>query len=187
MTLSDWSSIFAVIQLSVISIRTSVSRGEFSQITNMIDPHLAAVSILVERQRIEKVLYRYCDANDTADETMLRSVFHPDATDEHVGIFSGPIAEVIPTMTKMRARFSATQHVLSNIDIEIEGAIANSRCQVAAHHCYETDGQPYHLVAHGRFIDRLELRHGEWRISSRVAHTDFMLTRRIDTTLPLPF
>jgi SnoaL-like domain len=153
----------------------------------MIDSGMAALQTLLEQRRIEKVLYRYCDANDTADEAMLRSVFHPDATDEHVGIFSGSIAEVLPTMSAMRKRFSATLHVLSNIDIEVEGNVASSRCQVAAHHCYEADGQPYHLVAHGRFIDRLELREGEWRIARRVAHTDFILTQRVEKGLPSPF
>ena len=146
-----------------------------------------ALHVLIEKDRIEKVLYRYCVANDTADEALLRSVFHPDATDEHVGFFSGPIAEVLPTMTAMRKRFTATQHVLSNIEVEIDGPVANSRCQVAAHHCYEAGGQPYHLVAHGRFIDRLEMRDGEWRIARRIAHTDFMLTRRVETEFPSPF
>jgi len=147
----------------------------------------ALLDILVEERRIKKVLYRYCEANDSADYALLLTVFHPDATDEHVGIVSGPISEVLPKMASMRKRFSATQHVLSNIDIEVDGAIASSRCQVAAHHCFESDGQSYHLVAHGRFIDRLELRNSEWRIARRVAHTDFMLTRRIETTLPSPF
>ncbi|MDB5988028.1 MAG: hypothetical protein JWR16_3081 [Nevskia sp.] len=149
----------------------------------------SALQTLIDKDQIQQVLIRYCDAADRADEALLRSVFHPEGTDEHAGMFAGAIDELAPMMIKMHDKFSVTQHSIGNIviDVDGDGEVAQSRCQITAHHRYEVDGQHYHLVAGGRYLDHLEKRDGEWRIASRVTHMDWSLTHRIEAGLPSPF
>jgi ketosteroid isomerase-like protein len=142
---------------------------------------------LLDKNSIEQVLIRYCEAADAADENLLRSVFHVDGTDEHAGMFAGTIDELAPKMVKMHDKFSLTQHIVSNVVIELKGDIAHSRCQVTAHHRYEEQGKSYHLTAGGRYLDRLEKREGEWRIAHRNTHMDWSLTHLVDDSLPSPF
>ena len=46
------------------------------------------VEELIARQEITDVLHRYCRAVDRRDPDLLRSVYHPDATDDH-GVYAG--------------------------------------------------------------------------------------------------
>jgi len=142
---------------------------------------------LLDKNAIEQVLVRYCDAADTADESLMRSVFHADGTDEHAGMFSGTINELAPKMAQMHKKFSFTQHLVSNIDIDVEANNARSRCKVTAHHRYEQEGKLYHLVAGGRYIDTFEKRDGVWRIAHRTTYMDWHLTQKVDENLPFPF
>jgi len=147
----------------------------------------ALLQELLDKNAIEQVLIRYCDAADTADESLMRSVFHIDGTDEHAGMFSGTIDELAPKMAQMHKKFSFTQHLVSNIVIAVENDSASSRCKITAHHRYEQQGKPYHLVAVGRYIDRFEKRKGEWRIAHRTTYMDWHLTQPVDENLPYPF
>src|SRR5262245_17777267 len=47
-----------------------------------------AVRVLLDKQAIQEVLARYCRGVDRADLELLRSVYHPDAIDNH-GTFNG--------------------------------------------------------------------------------------------------
>jgi hypothetical protein len=147
----------------------------------------AALQTLIAKDCITQVLIRYCDAADSADEALLRSVFHADGSDEHAGMFAGKIDELAPMMVKMHERFTLTQHSIDNIAIEVDGDVAHSRCRITAHHRYEVDGQAYHLIAGGRYIDRFEKRGGEWRIAHRLTYMDWTLTHRVEDGLPSPF
>jgi len=146
----------------------------------------ASLQNLLDKDAIEQVLIRYCEAADTADEALLRCVFHVDGIDEHAGMFAGTIDELAPKMVKMHEKFSVTQHLISNVVINIKGDIANTRCQITAHHRYQDQGKPYHLVAGGRYNDRLEKRDGVWRIAHRITHMDWSLTQPVEENLPYP-
>jgi len=46
------------------------------------------IQSILDRQEIEQVLAMYCRAIDRMDLELLKSVYHPDGTDDH-GSFSG--------------------------------------------------------------------------------------------------
>ncbi len=48
----------------------------------------AALRLMLDKQEIHEVMMRYCRAIDRMDEELLRSVYHPDAIDNH-GLFNG--------------------------------------------------------------------------------------------------
>jgi hypothetical protein len=132
------------------------------------------IAELVDRDKITRVLFRYCRAIDRCDKELLRSVYHSDARDDH-GIFSGlgwDFAEfVIPLLEAM----GPTSHVLTNCLIEVEDDNAYSESYVTAFHSAvpAEDGGIADIIAGGRYVDRFERRKGEWRIADRVVVVDW--------------
>jgi hypothetical protein len=145
------------------------------------DPALQAA---LDRLEIQEVLLRYCRACDRVDEDLLRSVFHPDAASEYVGLFSGTIQEGVATMMKMRRRFRVTTHTLSNVSIEVAGTSARSESYVQALHRFIHEDAEYEWVAGGRYLDRHEKRDGVWKIAHRQTLIDWGRVIRIEQTNP---
>jgi hypothetical protein len=100
------------------------------------------VEELIARQEITDVLHRYCRAVDRQDPDLLRSVYHPDATDDH-GVYSGPVDGLVAFM--LNDGLEMIHHAISNIVIERDGDVAKVEC----------------------YLDRVERRDGEWRIAHR--------------------
>lgn len=81
---------------------------------------------LLDRQAITEILYLYCRACDRGDETLLRSLFHPDSTHRHGG-FEGLSQDFAGFAMKIIGRSKVTKHLLTNVSIEFEGAGASAR------------------------------------------------------------
>jgi hypothetical protein len=129
---------------------------------------------LAARAEIQDLLLRYCRGIDRADVDLVRSVYHPGATDDH-GVFSGDAAEfaafVIPVLT---AEYTVTQHQLHNMLIEIDGDSAGSETYFTAYHRERNPpGTKRMVVFGGRYLDRLERRDGRWGIVERVVAHDW--------------
>lgn len=127
---------------------------------------------LVEREAIRDVLARYCRAVDRLDADLLRSVYHPDAFDDH-GPFKGTrddlIAWVIPFL---RAEYETTNHHLTTQIIDIDGDVAQVESYGIVVQDKIVDGERLRSTAHARYVDRMEKRDGEWRIARRIVVTD---------------
>lgn len=148
-----------------------------------------ATAVLAAKDEIRDVVYRYCRAADRCDAELLASVYHPDATEDHGG-FVGSAAEfrqqVIP---RLRSRWTATQHLLGNILIEINGDIAHTESYVVAYHVPppDTEGRTLMWVLGARYVDRFECRDGKWLIAHRVMVKDWEDTRAIIDLGERPF
>ncbi len=134
------------------------------------DPELRR---LADKDAIRDVLYRYCRGIDRCDEALIRSVYHPGATDDH-GAFSGPAeafaAWVVPML---RRDFAATAHTLGNVLIELDGDAAHVETYFHAfHRVARPDGDRDFRVG-GRYVDRFERRAGEWKIAARTVVFDW--------------
>jgi hypothetical protein len=124
---------------------------------------------LLQHHRIRQVLVRYFRGIDRLDFELVRSCYHPEATDQHP-TFTGDrdafIAWVRPALTAL----AGTMHILGNNLIEFGRDQAVSESYVTAYHWQETDpSQPTGFTSGFRYIDRFERRDGEWRIARRVA------------------
>lgn len=136
-----------------------------------LDPRLDA---LLSKQEITEVLMRYCRGADRMDQELVRSCYHPDATDEH-GSFSGGVEEYIAFMWKLMPRYDVTQHFIGNVLIEIEGDVARSEAYCIAHHRQAGGPPPSNLATGCRYIDRFERRQDRvWRIAARVVTTEWV-------------
>ena len=117
---------------------------------------------------IRQVLYRYCRGVDRGDRAMLKSVYHPDAEDDH-GSWRGlgrDFADYI--VDALDGADSASQHHITNVLIELDGDRAAVESYFLAFHPYRVDGQPERLAfVGGRYLDRFERRDGVWRIAKR--------------------
>jgi hypothetical protein len=128
----------------------------------------SAVAELVDKQEIADLCARYTFALDQQDWPALRGCF----TDEPVFVHPGGRIEGIDRIIE-RARgalepLDASQHLLGNILIEVDGHDAVSICYFQAQHVRAgTPGGDTYLIA-GSYADRLVRTTQGWRIAERV-------------------
>jgi hypothetical protein len=124
---------------------------------------------------IRQVLATYSRGVDRWDLELLKSVYHPDATDTHT-VFNGTgwdFAEfIVETCRRMKG---ASQHHLTNIYIELHGDSANVETYyIAYHETKNEDGTEDTLLnTGGRYLDRFERRDGVWKIAKRLVTIDW--------------
>jgi 3-phenylpropionate/cinnamic acid dioxygenase small subunit len=120
---------------------------------------------LADRLDITDVLMRYATAMDTRDYVLLRSCFTDDATLEYDLATSSP-AEFVERVTPL-ARFEATQHMVTNVRIELDGDHARTTSYAHAMHVRgESAGRETYLMA-GTYTDEFVRDIAGWRICRR--------------------
>ncbi len=138
---------------------------------------ITTVDALLSRQQIADVIYRYARGIDRRDFELVRSCYHSDAYDDH-GSFKGTVSDFVAAADSFTARWTATQHFMGNMLIEIEGEVARAETYAVAYHRREdADGHGKDDVMGIRYVDRFERRSGVWRIAYRVVATEW---RRVD-------
>lgn len=114
---------------------------------------------------VREVLARYCRAIDRCDLDLLKSVYWPEATDDHI-IFDGNAIEfaafVIPML---KEHTECTMHMIGNVWMQLDGDVACTETYVSAYH--RLRGGAGEVTVGGRYLDRIERRNGEWRIAER--------------------
>lgn len=132
---------------------------------------------LLARQEIADVIYRYARGIDRRDLDLVRSCYHPDAYDDH-GAFKGTVDEFLAAAMPFLSRWTATQHFMGNMLIEVEGAAARAETYAVAYHRREdAEGNGKDDVMGIRYVDRFENRGSGWKIAYRVVSMEW---RRID-------
>ncbi len=132
---------------------------------------------LADREAIRDCLLFYCRGIDRRDADLLRQAYWPDAIDDHAMMPPMSADDFIRTATDVtsQADLEATQHVLSNVLIDVVGATAYVESYVQAYHRFRREnGERYDLAAGARYIDRMEKRDDEWRIARRVVKIDWL-------------
>ena len=78
---------------------------------------------LIDRAEITDLLTRYARAVDRRDWDLFRTVFTPDARIDYtqVGGAAGSLDEVVGFLSKVMPMFEVMQHLISNIEIDIDG------------------------------------------------------------------
>jgi len=133
---------------------------------------------LLDQRQIEDAILRYCRGIDRMDRELVRSCYHPDATDEH-GSFSGGVDEFLDWVWRLLARYESTMHLIGNVLVEVEGERAAAETYGVAFHRGPESSPQLNLITGFRFLDRFERRGGgPWKIAARVAVTEW--SRRDD-------
>lgn len=131
-----------------------------------------ALEALLAKQACAELVYRLARGIDRCDEALLRSVFHPDATDDH-GMFKGSAADFVTWVLPLLATMERTQHFIGNVLIEVAGDTAAGESYFIAHHSLAESQAGTYSIAAGRYLDRFERRDGAWRIAHRQAVYDW--------------
>ena len=78
---------------------------------------------LIDRAEITDLLTRYARAVDRQDWELFRTVFTPDARIDYtqVGGVAGDLDTVVGFLEQVMPMFESMQHLVSNIDIAIDG------------------------------------------------------------------
>jgi hypothetical protein len=129
----------------------------------MTDFDAAAVRALLDREAIRAVLTRYCQGVDRRDEALLRTVFHPDATDSHGE--GGPAWEFAAAYVRRDDGEDVAMHYVTNSTIVLEGDVAHVES-----YWFHVGGARFATSGRnggGRYLDRFERRDGEWKIAER--------------------
>lgn len=147
------------------------------------------LQLVLDRQEIQQVLGTYCRAIDRLDVELLKSVYHPDATDDH-GSFSGSAHEFAEFITASMAKVIIDgMHTVTHSVIEVEGNFATAESYYLAYQLCPggleavtgffgeryaqeqiangTIDKEQDYICGGRYIDLLEKRDGAWRILRR--------------------
>jgi hypothetical protein len=153
------------------------------------------ITQLLDKQAIYDVVMTYARAIDRLDETMLRSVFHPDSTHNHFyqGPSSAPEREAsgddpgdfVRFAFNVLSAYRYTHHQLGNTLVEFDSdTSARVETYFTAFHRMRAQGDPLapdnaqetemdYFVA-GRYLDRFELRGDAWKIAHRTGMTDWI-------------
>lgn len=160
------------------------------------DPALAReLRELADRRQCYEVLTRYCRALDRLDLEMLKSVYFPDAIDEH-GVFTGNAHEFCEfIVTQVAEWFEVATHAICNVHMTYYGDVMCTESYLISYAAVEggpekvagvqgasylsrigfdgrASGRHVFLMG-GRYVDRLERRDGEWRIARRQVVMDW--------------
>src|ERR1700758_1986831 len=86
------------------------------------DPEVQA---LLDRQAIQQVLTLYCRGADRADIGLIAQAYHPDATEDHGGVFNGPASAYVEQLAAILPRAGLMNHLTTNVNIELDGDAAH--------------------------------------------------------------
>ena len=125
-----------------------------------------------DRQAIIDLTIKYCWTIDLHEFETLREIFVPHATallgDERDGIDS-----IITRITNALTPLDASQHIVANHQVTVNGDRATQRCYFQAQHVRRgAHGSPNYIVA-GRYQDELVRTTDGWRIERRVLTVDW--------------
>jgi hypothetical protein len=117
-----------------------------------------------DQQEVVDALVRYATALDTREWDLLATVFTADAVADYGelgGVNTGLAA--ITAVVRSLEGFDATQHLLGNFVVEVDGDTATANCYLQAQHV--VDGDVFTIG--GTYRDRLTRTLAGWRIAHR--------------------
>lgn len=121
-----------------------------------------------DRLDIQAVLHRYATALDTRDWELLRTCFDEDVigTYDSIGVQRG--YEALEALCRQALEpLAATQHLVGNVEIAVDGDEATARCYLQATHVRSQLGGDDNFVVAGTYLDRLARSSHGWRIVQR--------------------
>lgn len=120
-----------------------------------------------DRDDIIDLTIAYTWALDTKQFDDLHKVFHPDATADLRGKRCEGADAIVARIGGSVGRFDATQHLIGNHQVTVDGDTATCRCQLQSQHVkYGMRGGECYIVG-GMYIDRLVRTPDGWRIIHR--------------------
>lgn len=129
---------------------------------------------LLDRKACEDVLMRYGRTLDWLDESGQQDCFWPDAQIDY-GFFKGSGEDWVPVVMEVEAASPRRWHASGGYLVQVKGSIARSECYgISVGSSVNDEGELFDTMFGGRYLDELEKRNGEWRISKRTYIADWI-------------
>lgn len=122
------------------------------------------LQLLLDRQAIADCVARYARGIDRADPDLVASCYHEDALDDH-GEWVGPGWGLAGWALERQSSLVRTQNHITTHSVDIDGDTAHGETYFLVVSRAKTGTV---MLSSGRYVDRFERRHGEWRIAARV-------------------
>ena len=130
------------------------------------------LKVLLEREQIRECITRLARGEDRRNAQMISASYWPDSTTDY-GVFKGTFSDYLAWVVPGSDAIKNTQHVLGQSVIEIEGKGARAETHVISYHRLAMGDEERDTCIGGRYLDCLERRAGEWRISARAMLYDW--------------
>jgi ketosteroid isomerase-like protein len=123
---------------------------------------------LQDKQEITEICYRYGLALDSRDWAALAALFTPDADAYYLDMPPARGYQAIEdTCRTALTPLTATQHLISNVVVRLDGDRAESSCYLQAQHVKAGTAGGDNFIIAGRYDDRLIRTPDGWRITHR--------------------
>lgn len=126
--------------------------------------HDEAIRRLIDKDAIREVTVRYARGIDRHDVGIMRSAYHPDATDDHGGYVGTAAGFVDHANAAHAGGFVAHQHYMTNQTITLAGDTADVETYYLAALRQKGGGV---MMVGGRYLDHMTRREGGWAIAHR--------------------
>ena len=124
-----------------------------------------------DQQAIQQVLYSHSRGLDRLDAKTIAAAYWPEAEVDY-GAYKGPAQDFAGlVVAALEGQYELTQHMLGNSLIQLEGDFARVESCVSA--CHLLMGAGEELMFSGRYLDRLDKRGQQWKISHRQVVMDW--------------
>jgi hypothetical protein len=134
---------------------------------------------LIDKQALAELVYGYCRACDRRDFTLLRTLYHDDAIDDHGTMFRGSADEYVAWLPGVMANFEATVHSITNALFVVRRDDAQGELYTHAYHRTPAP-DAREIVIGGRYLDRYARRGGVWKFLHRSLALDWVRVAPVD-------
>jgi hypothetical protein len=122
---------------------------------------------------LRNIVVLYCRGVDRRDISLLRTLFHSDATmDYGVEHYLGDIEPWYAAVGPALAGFDITQHHITNSYFEVNGDRAEGESYLMSYHVVRDQPNKVYMAG-ARYLDKFERRNGVWKIIKRTALRDW--------------
>lgn len=135
----------------------------------------AEVADLAARRDIQQALNNYMRGQDRLLPDLQRQAFHDDAWVD-CGLFAGSARAFVDFAQGFLANCDATQHLIGQVDIQLDGRRGSGEVYFIAHHRTTENGEKFDLFVAGRYHDEYEDRGDGWKIARRKEIVDWVRT-----------
>lgn len=143
--------------------------------TNKVDE--GTIDNMLTRQELLELLTTYCRGVDRADEKLLATIFHDDAT-VVTGTYNGNGLDFAREITSWcRENTQCTFHSVTNQWFDIKGDSAIAESYIIGYTAAGAEGQVQDTIVGGRYLTRFERRDGQWKISEHTFVMDWNISQ----------
>jgi len=137
-------------------------------------PSAQAIRELLAKQAILELLHAYSRAVDRQDFALLATLYTPDGTDDHAGLYTGPAAGYVEWLRGAMKAVDLTTHQVHQASVAVLGRRAEGEVYVTAHNRLHAAGGGFEELVQGlRYLDRYREDAGCWRFEHRSVVVDW--------------